>query len=543
MSEDRHPATIPEMLRGVVGRRGANAAILTGAARLDYVDLDAETMAIARALVALGAGKGSRIALLAPDGPFWLTLFLAAMRIGAIVTPISTLCSPAELAHILRHSDVQMLVAVRRFLRHDYAARLAEALPSLEGRNAPLLHLEEAPFLRSIWLDDADGLGWARSHEELRAAAQRDDAPPEAIVRAIEEQVFPSDDAIMIYTSGSTALPKAVVHIQRAVTQHPRLLAEHFLIGSHSRLMPLLPLFWIGGLAMALEVLQAGGTLVYPPSPDFAAVLDTIERFGVTQINSWGPQLLRLREAAAERGIDVGSIIGLAPQSANGETIPLDRTANMLGMTESFGPHSSEPLNTLLPEHLRGSSGRALGGIERRIVDLETGEVLGPGQAGELQLRGGALMRGFYKMEAADVFTPDGFYPTHDIARIEEDGNLYFQARRGDMLKVSGANVSRVEVEAALRKLPGIDIPIVVGLPHPQGGSVLVAAVVPAQGANPGEEELRGALRVHLSGFKIPRRILIIAPDEVAWTPSNKIRLDVMTRLIVSRLPEGWLDD
>ncbi len=147
---------------------------------------------------------------------------------------------------------------------------------------------------------------------------------------------------------------------------------------------------------MALEVLQAGGTLVYPESPALDTVCDSIVRLRANRVNTWGPQLARLRTAATARGIDVESIGGLAPlREPNGTLIPPDRAANMLGMTESVGPHSSEPLDTVLPAHRRGSSGRATSDYERRVANPATGEVLRPSRSGELQLRGGALMRGF----------------------------------------------------------------------------------------------------------------------------------------------------
>jgi acyl-coenzyme A synthetase/AMP-(fatty) acid ligase len=170
------------------------------------------------------------------------------------------------------------------------------------------------------------------------------------------------------------------------------------------------------------------------------------------------------------------------------------------------------------------------------VVDPATGEVLVPGRSGELQLRSGGLMRGFYKVDPRQVFTPDGFYPTGDVVRIEEDGHLFFEARRADTLKSSGANVSRLEVEAALRTLPEVALPIVVGLPDADVGQLVVAAVVPTEGSAPTEASLQAALRERLSSYKVPRRILVISPEEVQWTPSNKVKLAEMAQMIATRL-------
>jgi acyl-CoA synthetase (AMP-forming)/AMP-acid ligase II len=530
------PATVGAVLRRSVAARSGHDAIVTSVETLSYAMLDQRSATMACALAAIGAGKGTRIALLAPDGILWLTTFLAATRIGAVVAPLSTLSTPTELEYLLRHCDAEILIGVRRFLRHDYAERLTAALRGLADSRGQL-HLTQAPFLRSIWLDDVVGADWAGSHAALLATAAAPGAPGAALLAAIEAEVRPTDDAVIIYTSGSTSLPKAVLHTQRSAAHHPQILAEHFRIKATDRMMPLLPLFWIGGLAMALEVLQAGGTLIYPESPAIETVCDSIVKLRVNRINTWGPQLARLRAAAAARGIDVESIGGLAQlREPDGTPIPADRAANMLGMTESFGPHSSEPLDTVLPAHRRGSSGRATSDYERRVVDPETGAVLGPGQSGELQLRGGALMRGFYKVDPREVFTADGFYPTGDIVRMEDDGHLFFEGRRGDMLKTAGANVSRLEVEAALRMLPEVALPIVVGLADAEMGQLVVAAVVPTEGSAPTEVSLQAALRERLSSYKVPRRILVISSDEVLWTHSNKVRLAEMAQLIAARL-------
>jgi len=541
MGEVERASTWPALFSGVVAARGRHDALVVAGQTLSYDELDRCTARMARALLAIGAGKGTRIGLLAPDGALWITTFIAGLRIGALTTVISTLCTPPELAHILRNSDIQIFIGARQFLRHDYARTLAMALPGLGEQKAEALRLPAAPYLRSIWLDDALALEWARSidaaDEGLLARADAADAPDEALLAAIEQQVAPSDDAVIVYTSGSTSAPKAVTHTQWTVARHPAELAKYFLLRSSDRMMPLLPAFWLGGMAMALEVLSVGATLVYPPSPQTEVVLDAIQRFNVNRVNSWGDLLVKLREAAIARGIDVDAIVGLGPfRDERGELIPPPLQVNMLGMSESFAPHSAERLDLRLPEHKARSSGRAVNGYERRIVNPETGVPVPPGEIGELQLRGGALMSGLYKVERRNVFTPDGYYPTRDLARIDEDGHLYFVARLGDMIKTKAANVSRLEVEAALRTLPEVELPIVAGIPDPELGEMVAAAIVPAKGTTPTEESLKAALRGTLSSYKIPRRIIFISPEDVPRTATGKIKLFELSGMIALRI-------
>src|SRR4051812_26308421 len=227
MERDERASTFPELLARAVARRADHPALIVRDETLTYAELDRRSSALARALLASGAGKGTRIGLLAPDGALWLTTFYAALRIGALVTPISTLAAPPELAQIIRRSDVQILIGARRFLRRDFAGLLTDAFPDLAMREAASLHLPGAPLLASIWLDDADGLPWARPVHELVARAKDAAAPDEAHLAAVERAVSPADDAFVVHTSGSTATPKAVVHAQRTVARQPPVLSSY----------------------------------------------------------------------------------------------------------------------------------------------------------------------------------------------------------------------------------------------------------------------------------------------------------------------------
>jgi acyl-CoA synthetase (AMP-forming)/AMP-acid ligase II len=532
------PSTLPALLAHVVARRGDHPAVITPAETVSYRELDERSARLARALLAAGAGKGTRIGLIAPDGVLWLTAFLAALRIGALLTAVSTLCTPPELAHILRRGDCRFLIGARRFLRRDYGETLAAALPGLEAADPAALRLAAAPYLRAIWLDDAAGLSWARPVEELLALADAPGAPDAALLAAVEREVAPSDEAVVVFTSGSTAQPKAVVHRQWTLARHSPELARNFVLKESDRMMCLLPAFWLAGMSMALQVLSVGATLVYPATPEIDDALDAIARFGVTRVNAWGDKQPQLVQAARARGVDLSAIPDLGCfRDADGQ--PLPPKISMYGMTESFSAHSAEPLDARLPAGKEESYGRAIDGYERRVVDAETGEELPAGEAGELQIRGPALMSGFYKIERRDVFTPDGFYPTGDLVRIDAEGFLYPAGRRADIIKTRAANVSRLEVEAALTALPQVELAIVAGLPDAEAGALVAAAVAPAAGAAPTEESLKAALKGVLSSFKIPRRIVFISPADVPRTATGKVKLSEIAETIAARLREG----
>jgi acyl-CoA synthetase (AMP-forming)/AMP-acid ligase II len=299
--------------------------------------------------------------------------------------------------------------------------------------------------------------------------------------------------------------------------------------------MCLLPSFWLAGMSTMLQVLSIGATMVYPDSTSINDAVDALKSLSVTRVNAWGDKQTQLIRAAKERGFDVSGIPELGGfHDSDGNRLP--GTIPMYGMTESFSAHSAHPLNEALPAGKEAAFGRAINGYERRVVDPETGAVLAPGAVGELQIRGPAMLAGLYKVEKHKVFTPDGFYPTRDLVRIDADGWLYPEGRLDDMIKTRGANVSRLEVEAALLALPGVSQAVVAGLPDAEFGKIVVAAVVPDKGVVLQENELRLAMRTSLSSFKIPRRIVFVTAGDIPRTATGKVQLNRAGPMIASRL-------
>jgi acyl-CoA synthetase (AMP-forming)/AMP-acid ligase II len=189
-----------------------------------------------------------------------------------------------------------------------------------------------------------------------------------------------------------------------------------------------------------------------------------------------------------------------------------------------------------LPESLRGSFGRSVPGLEHKVVDPESGEPLGPGELGEICVRGYSVMQGLYKREREDTFDADGFYHTGDAGRFSEDGYLYFHARLGDLIKTGGANVTPREVEVALEAQPEVKEAYVVGVPHPDRGQTVEAAVVLQAGRDATPDALRTRLRGELSAYKVPRHVFLCASDELPFTDSGKIDKRRLGDLLAKRL-------
>jgi acyl-CoA synthetase (AMP-forming)/AMP-acid ligase II len=536
--------TLPEAWRESVASYGHNDFLIAGAKRYSYRNVDEETSRLARGLLASGVGKGSRVGILMPNSPEWVIAFLAVTRIGGLAVPISTLYQPRELREVIPFSDISLLLCSAAFSGIDFLQRLEEAFPELSSQSPCGLVLTAAPYLRRVvvW-GDSDRTWCAKGPDELVGRAGELD---DNFLRLVEDRVCPADLLLMIYTSGSTATPKGVVHTHGTVVRHTHVLDEHFDYAPDDRVLTQMPFFWLGGLNYNLfPIMYHGAALCFARSNDRGDVLDAILDHRCTQINGWPQQTERLKRhpkfATSDYSFMKPSVLGMPggffpARNSSGEPVPSERVSSALGMTETFGPHSRGPKQGIVAPEKAGTCGAALPGIDRKIVDPQTGEVLPPGEPGELLVRGYSLMAGYYRREREETFDPDGYFRTGDMCVLDEDGYLYFRSRLGEMIKTMGANVAPREVELVLESFSDVYEAAVIGLPDDELGEVLVAVLVPAEGASPTAEELIERLKGELSAYKVPREIRIANLLELPRTGSNKLnKVALRNALIVER--------
>lgn len=522
--------TFPEVLRRYCTRYADREFIVEGDNRVTFADFDKRSAELARGMLAGGIGKGTRVGIALPDGADWITVFAAAARIGAFCIPFSTMSQARELRWLIQYADIDTLVIADRYMKHDYIARLEECFPDLAGQQGEPLAVAGAPYLRRIVMWGNCDRSWALPGADYfigRASANpRIDS---SLLEKVEDNVSPTDLLLMIFTSGTTASPKGVPHTHGGVIRHSHALLESSYFDNGDRLLPQMPLFWIGGLNVTLlPSIYLGITMIFPETKDLGEALDLIEREKITRLMVWPQQLAGLMAHPAYSEERVKSLkpsfmSPFPPRDENGEPLPPERRAMGFGLSETFGTHSQYPADKLLPPGHEGAYGKPIEGIETKIVDPETGETLGVNQKGELLVRGYALTPGLYKFERHQIFEPDGFYRTGDLCSLDEENFLFFHGRRGDMVKTMGANVSPQEVEAVLQSLPGIKEAAVVGLPDEALGEKLVAVVVPARGETPSEEFLIATLKKELSVYKVPKRILFRTYEEMPRTAGAKL--------------------
>ncbi|MCW2914488.1 MAG: hypothetical protein JWN52_2556 [Actinomycetia bacterium] len=524
---DDVPVSIPHLL-GLRRAEPDGEFLVTDDERLTFAEADDRSRELAGALLTAGAGKGTRIGILFPNSAQWLICWLAAARIGALTVPLSTFAPGPELARVLRHTDTQLVLAGQSIAGHSLLDRLEDGLGLAAGPAA--IALPSVPYLRRVHV-------WGDYDRSWATPWPTSSGTPSEVITAAENEVTPADDLVLVSTSGTTALPKSVVHTHGSLVRHAYILARHRDVTAADRIYSPMPFFWVGGLVMVvLQALSAGAAVLAQDVFEPGATLRLLERERATFISCW-PQASRAmadhpdfhdRDLSAVRG---GTLLEALP--AERRPAEPDLMPNLLGMTETGGPHTlAEIPDTPLPPERRGSFGIPFPGTHHRIIDPATGNELPTGQEGEIHVRGLVLMDRIYKRERHEVFTPDGWYATGDRGWFDEAGHLHFTGRSNAVIKTAGSNVSPVEVEAVLGDIDGVLHSFVVDLPHPSRGQVVAAAVVPRRGAVLTADEVIAHARKQLSSFKVPAVVRILDEDELPMLPTGKVDRQALTGML-----------
>jgi acyl-CoA synthetase (AMP-forming)/AMP-acid ligase II len=496
-------ATFPQLIRAAAAAYGGDVAItLKGQTipddSLTFAGLESQSARLAKGLISIGVGKGTRVGFIYGNSPSFAVMLAAIGRIGAIAIPISTLLKSNELVRVLRQSDVAGLLLQRRLLGNDYVDRLCDALPELREADGPDLRISRVPYLR--WIVSSGPSLPASIHDDSFLTAKAGTISDELLVN-LESEVHPADQMIEIYTSGSMALPKGVKHNQGPVLFRTHYLRSMLQIRRGMEVKAGLPMFWVGGLMMYLL-------------PNWSAGAITTCTEGTSTNNR----------------LAIGSVLSEDDLKAGSRPPPYWG----LGMTETLGPYSygdelrapGYPLCTPM-DHVADR-------YEVRVVDAQ-GKAVVPGTTGEIQIRGYAVTPGLHKIERAESFEADGFLRTGDLGVVQGE-RLLFVGRDGDIIKTAGSNVSPAEVEKELQQLDGVDLAYVVGLPDRERGQLVVAALVPREGASLDVNVIEMQLRQRLSSYKVPRAYAVITHSEVPMLISNKVARRQIEAMMLKKL-------
>jgi len=539
LQPDASRFTLPRFLEDVIERHGGRPALRDERGAWTFDELGDESRRIGRGLLSAGLSPGGRVAVLMANRREWVSSVFGASLAGAVCIPVNTFGTPDELDYILQHGDVEFLLMQSSLLSHRYLDDLLARHPEIVQGEPGELACAALPKLRRIFaFSDGAGSCAAGAVEDWEALeSQRGAAELETRAQA----VCPDDDGLIIYTSGTTARPKGVLHRQAAAVIQSWRFAEYMALSPEDRVWTAQPFFWTAGICMSLGAsLAAGAELVLQDRFEAESALDCIERTRPTTLHAWPHQEKAMAEHPSAAARDLSSLskieFGSAMSSLAGLEEDVWGTYGSYGCSETFTICSALPA-WAPPGDRAETSGVPLPGMELRILDTETGEPLPQGEKGEIAVRGITLMRGYVKVDDSLVLDGEGFFRTQDGGFIDERGHLHWTGRLSNLLKTGGANVSPLEIEAALGRFPGLTAAVAVGVPHPTlGEAIVVCGVLSGEGAEPTQEAVLDELRPKLAAYKLPRAVLFFNPDEVDLTGNQKIQVESMRERARERL-------
>lgn len=496
-------------------RFARQAAVSFEGETISFAEFRQRTIAFAKGLRTLGVGPGNKVGILMGNRIEWLVANFAVQYLGATTVAINTWYTARELAYVLRHADVAVLIAVERYLKSDYGQMLAELQP-WSG---------QFPLLESVVMLGAQVPAGCIASEQLLASGSG--VPDEDILDALA-RVTEEDLAYILYTSGSTALPKGVT------LQHKGLLGNTWDIGERlgftaadTIYLPI-SLFWgFGCENMLLTCWTHGVHIVLQPQFDAREGLELIERYRCTAATATA-NIAHAMFFDDQGRRDLSSLVkgtasGSPPSKLDIFQRVLPRGCSAYGLTEAYGYAAVNAADDPI-EKRAASDGRPLPGMDLRIFSPADDRELPVGEVGEIRLRG-YVTPGYYKDEAATraSMDPNGFFKTGDLGLLDADGFLYFKGRIKEVLKCGGITITPVEVEGVLRTHPDVLEAYVTGLPDEVLGVSVAAVVVPRDGRSIEPEALISHCRSQLAAYKIPRRYVFTSVEGLPYTTTQKV--------------------
>ncbi len=454
----------------------------------------------ANGLLKLGIKKGSKVAIHLPNCPEWLQSFFAIMKIGAICVPLNTLLVAPELEYQIEHSETIAVITQMSF---------ADIHREIKTKHSGLKHIiiarHQKPSAGVILLNEL--------------VERLPDKSP-----TIEINV--DDDAVVLYTSGTTARPKGVVWTHENIVYSAIVNALHQRLTAVDRHMLSMPLFHANGLCVsAMASVLVGASIIVLERFSASQYMDQVRKHKGTVASLAGTAIrVILAQAESEQDCDHRLRICLFAGLSEQERVSFEQRfkvpmINLWGMTENMATGTRSPLyGNRKPE----SVGLPTLGCVIRIVD-EYGNELAPKNVGEIITQGHSMIKGYLKdKDATQQAIKDGWLHTGDLAFADDDGYIYFVDRKKDVIKRAGENIAPAEVESAINEHPKVIESAVIGIPDPFRDQAVKAFIVLKSGENITPEEIVDFCSKRLAKFKVPQYVEFV--DSLPKTPVGKIQ-------------------
>ena len=476
-------STLTERLSALATSQGDQIALIEPDRSISFADLYAQTQSLAGYFEHLGISPGQRVALWLPNTIEWVTAFLALSQLGAITLSVNTRFRSRELEDLIERAQATSLIYWPGFKGIDFDGILADISPAARSQ-----------LIRQITLHDLQ----QATHDTWPASAPHGDHP-----------------TLTFSTSGTTSLPKFVLHSQSVIVRHADAVARAFDYDQDTCVLASAPFCGAFGFATLIGGLLAGHRVVFEPVSTAKSLLTLVRQHQVTHTYANNALILDMLQASSDRD-DFAScrLFGFAAFAPAQDDLFDLASRNGLALTGLYGSSELMALVAAQPTDLsRGDvsvrhepGGYLVHELARvRARDPETGHLVALGDSGEIEIFSPSHMAGYLDQPEATqaAFTEDGYFRTSDLGWCVSDRQFVFQARMGDSLRLGGFLVNPAEIETVVQELPGVTACQVVAAQQ-QAKSVPVAFVLLQDGTTPEPETWRAACKRQLAGFKVP---------------------------------------
>jgi fatty-acyl-CoA synthase len=512
--------------------------------RLTYNQLLARVNLFAGGLLQLGIERGDRVGIWSTNNAEWVITQLAAAKVGAILVNINPGYRTSELEYVLSQSGVKLVVAIPKHRISDYLEMLEELAPTFfvagdKSKSAKLPNLENIVVIGA----HSKLPGRLLSFDQVTALGS--ELPPARL--AERESKLQFDDPVNIqYTSGTTGLPKGVTLSHHNLLNNALLSAQAMNLGPTSRFCVPMPFYHCGGMiSSCLSTLSVGGAVIIPsPFYDDTAVLHAVQQEKCTHISGVPTMFIGELEHPEFDSFDVSSLQGGFMAGAPCPVQLMRQVAERMKMQEIvilYGLTEASPLMTATTSNdsleIRSTTvGRVIPGIELKIVDPHSGEVLPRGVQGEICSRGHGVMLGYWNNPeaTAEAIDKNGWLHSGDLGVMNQQGFINITGRKKDMIIRGGENIYPREIEEILHEHSSIAQAQVFGIPDLRLGEDVAAWVMLKQNQSLEAEELREWLKERVAYFKVPKHVKMVT--EFPMTVTGKCQKFVMRELMTKEL-------
>ena len=521
-------------------------------ANLTYSEFVAYTRKLARALLARGIERGDRVGIWSTNNWRWLAVLYAVSRVGAILVNVNPAYRVPELEYVLNQSGVKLLFTIPRNRSSSYLDMLEELNPRLFAQGSAVKS-SRVPSLQDLVVlpgSDADGL----AHEfkargdlfsiETFLALESTVNDTELSERANSVQF---DDPVNIqYTSGTTGFPKGVTLSHHNLLNNGLFAARAMALSPETRFCIPMPFYHCGGMvSSALAAFSIGGTVIIPgPYFEEMTVMKAVSAERATHISGVPTMFIGQLEHPQFKEFDYTSLKGGFMAGAPCPVQLMRRVASEMHVPEVvilYGLTEVSPLMTATTIHdsmeTRATTvGRAIAGVEVKVIDPETGRVVPRGEQGEICCRGHGIMLGYYKNDEStnECIDVAGWLHSGDLGVMNSEGYLHITGRKKDMIIRGGENIYPREIEEVLHHHPQISQAQVFGVPDEKLGEEVCVWLMLRAGESLDTKELNEWMKERLAHFKIPRNIKVVS--EFPMTVTGKIQKFAMRDAMVKEL-------